>query len=182
MTKPEIIWGVYLFPDLAKKCVKGTPAKHINLTTTAFCCRSQSDSFWKPWSCMLNATAHHITSIKSYCHFHVFTLETLFPLTQISAHMNAAVWSAELQDAARGFGMECLPVGLPYLQHEVPNRLTTRETLSCNSPSPRTWCKDEICTTVPTSPYTTAMLNPSYISIGLDYTGFSFTRLWAPFI
>jgi len=36
MTKPEIILGVYLFPDLAKKCAKGTHVKNISLTTTAF--------------------------------------------------------------------------------------------------------------------------------------------------
>lgn len=36
MTKPEIILGVYLFPDLAKKCAKETQVKH-SLTTTAFC-------------------------------------------------------------------------------------------------------------------------------------------------
>lgn len=37
MAKPEIILGVYLYPDLAKKCAKGTQVKHISLTTTAFC-------------------------------------------------------------------------------------------------------------------------------------------------
>lgn len=37
MTKPEIILGVYLFPDLTKKRAKGTQVKHISLTTTAFC-------------------------------------------------------------------------------------------------------------------------------------------------
>lgn len=145
MTKPEIIWGVYLFPDLAKKCIKGTPTKLIKLTTTALCFRrNQINSFWKPWSCTFNTTALNIASTKSYCHFHVLTLETLFPLTnvpilQISAHVNTAVRSAELQDAPRGFGMECLPIGLPYLQHEVPNRFTSLESLSCNSSSPRTW-------------------------------------------
>lgn len=42
MTKPEIILGVYLFPDLVKKCAKGHLVKRITLTTTAFCFKTKS--------------------------------------------------------------------------------------------------------------------------------------------
>lgn len=49
MTKPEIILGVYLFPDKAKKCVKGAWGnKNTRLTAAASCFKIKSKhSTWQ---------------------------------------------------------------------------------------------------------------------------------------
>lgn len=69
MTKPEIILGVYLFPDEAKKCGKGAWGKHTRLIATASCFKIKSQ----------HTTWQAVTSNRIY--FGTSCQELLIPFT-----------------------------------------------------------------------------------------------------